>query len=214
MTLTQNSLWYLSAFGKSTEETVVLWYHDVIWHLTGGPPNTQEKVGVGCAGLRPLLQLLSNLSILSSSYYPCLIQSLSLVTGIIMIYTQGYICVLETERAACVCVCMFSSKQCTVPFLCMLLRHYNNNVFPHLWLWVCIGGIPLHLPTIIEILSAFSNILRNVTSRLLIKFWYVKISLLQHRRAALLLSISYSVLVLLCVMPTVTWKDATFGRSR
>lgn len=178
MTLTQNSLWYLSSFGKSTEETVVLWYHNVIWHLTGGPPNTQEKVGVDCAGLRPLLQLLSNLSVLSSSYYPCLIQSLSLVTGIIMIYTQGYTCVLETEGVLCVCACLFSSKQCAVPFLCTLLEQYNNNVFPRVCWCVCISGVPLHLPTVIEILGAFSNILRNVASRLLIKLWYANISLL------------------------------------
>lgn len=120
----------------------------------------------------------------------------------------------ETEGAVRVCVCMFSSKQCTVPFLRTLLECYNNNVFPHVCLWVCITGVPLHLPTVIEILSAFSNILRIVASRLLIKFWNVNIFLLQHRMFALLLSISYPVLVLLCAMPTVTWKDATFGRSR
>lgn len=55
--------------------------------------NTLEKVGVECAGLRPLLRLFSNLGVLSSSYYPCLIQSLSLVAGIIMMYTQRGLCV-------------------------------------------------------------------------------------------------------------------------
>lgn len=97
---------------------------------------SREKVGVYCAGLRPLLQLFSNLGVLPSSHYPCLIQSLSLVAGIIMIYTQGYACVCQKQRG-CVCA-QFPQSGALCRFPVAPLEHLSNNVFPPVCVCVCV----------------------------------------------------------------------------
>lgn len=87
--------------------------------------------------------------------------------------------------------------------------HLKNCIFQRVF-----RDFPLHLLTLTEFLGAFSNILRNSARQRLIKFWYANMSLLYYGIPAFLLSISSPVLVLLCVMLTVTWKDVASGRSR
>lgn len=113
------NLFWGTTLGETEVVSSILTWNDISLEVG----NTPEKVGVECAGLRPLLRLFSNLGVLSSSsYYPCLIQSLSLVAGIIMIYTQRGLCVWS-GAGECVCVCV-SSKQCTVPSHFVLSNTY------------------------------------------------------------------------------------------
>lgn len=100
-----------------------------------------------------------------------------------------YVCV-----RACVCMCVrhflkamhcavslcpawTPKRQCICFYVCVRKREWERDSVC-ICAYVCVSDFPLHLPTLTEILGAFSNILRNGASQHLIKFWYASVSLL------------------------------------